>query len=204
MRARVWDEVIFFDGESEEDMVYKIVDISKREIQFSFVQKEKKHTENRVELCLYQALPNKFEKIEYIIQKCTEVGYKKIVFFPSERSQRLVISEKKKERFHKIAIEATEQCGGSRVPVIEYREALGMLSWPSLVCHTQGTSRLSLREIPFSNTLNIIVGPEGGLSTEEISGLEHAGVQKVYFWSRIFRCETVAPLIWFYISQQNF
>lgn len=60
---------------------------------------------------LYQALPNKLEKLEYIIQKSCEVGYQSITFFQAERSQILVLSESKKQRLQKIAIEAIEQCG---------------------------------------------------------------------------------------------
>ena len=61
-------------------------------------------------MTLYQASPNKLSKFETIVQKCCEIGYKKIIFFESERSQKLIISENKKERLTKIAIEAIEQC----------------------------------------------------------------------------------------------
>jgi 16S rRNA (uracil1498-N3)-methyltransferase len=60
---------------------------------------------------LYQALPNKYEKIEYILQKGVEVGISKFVFFRSDRSQKLLLSPAKIERFAAIAREAVEQCG---------------------------------------------------------------------------------------------
>jgi 16S rRNA (uracil1498-N3)-methyltransferase len=68
--------------------------------------------EAKKQITLYQALPNKHEKIEWIIQKSVEVGIQKIVFFRSERSQKLVITDAKKERYQHIMQEALEQCGG--------------------------------------------------------------------------------------------
>lgn len=84
-----------------------------------FVQKmilPQKNTEAQKHMTLYQALPNKMEKIEWIIEKNTEIGVKKIVFFRAERSQKLFLSDAKKERLKKIAQEALEQCGGN-IPV---------------------------------------------------------------------------------------
>jgi len=91
--------------------VYKIEEISKKEIVFSQQEILKKSSELEFELVLFQALPNKLEKLEYIVQKCSEVGYAKIVFFQGERSQKLILSENKKQRLYKIMQEAIEQCG---------------------------------------------------------------------------------------------
>ena len=62
-------------------------------------------------ITLYQALPNKIEKIEYILQKGVEVGIGKFVFFRSDFSQKLVLSDTKKVRLRAIVREAVEQCG---------------------------------------------------------------------------------------------
>ena len=62
-------------------------------------------------ITLYQALPNKIEKIEYILQKGVEVGIGKFVFFRSDFSQKLSLSDTKKVRLIAIAREAVEQCG---------------------------------------------------------------------------------------------
>ena len=73
-------------------------------------------------ITLCQALPNKYEKIEYILQKGVEIGIKKFVFFRSDRSQKLILSDGKKERFLLIAKEALEQCGGVIFPEILFVE----------------------------------------------------------------------------------
>jgi RsmE family RNA methyltransferase len=73
---------------------------------------------------LYQAIPNKYEKIEYIIEKGIEVGISRFVFFRSHHSQKLVISDSKKKRFLAIAKEALEQCGGLVMPDIDFVDDL--------------------------------------------------------------------------------
>ncbi len=65
-------------------------------------------------------MPNKIEKIEYILQKGVEVGIRKFVFFRSERSQKLILSDAKKTRLITIAREALEQCGGLVMPEIDF------------------------------------------------------------------------------------
>ena len=70
------------------------------------------------------------EKIEYILEKGVEVGVKRFVFFRSEHSQKLVLSENKKLRFLSIAREALEQCGGMVMPEIEFFEGTAIEATP--------------------------------------------------------------------------
>lgn len=120
MRARVGQNFIFFDGKQYQDCVYEIHTIDAKKVVFELKQVQTKNVEISFELSLFQALPNKLEKLEYIIQKSCEVGYSRITFFEAERSQILVLSENKKERLKKIAIEAIEQCGGNMIPEIHF------------------------------------------------------------------------------------
>jgi 16S rRNA (uracil1498-N3)-methyltransferase len=104
-----------------------MVHINKNTVTFRKERTIDKSSEISHDLILYQAFPNKLSKLEYIVQKCSEIGYKKIVFFESERSQKFVLSESKKDRLQKIATEAIEQCYGNIVPSIEYIESLAEL-----------------------------------------------------------------------------
>jgi len=201
LRARVWQEVIFFDGVKNQDIVYEMIHIDKKSVSFKRKDILEKSSDLKIDMTLYQAYPNKLSKFETIVQKCCEVGYKKIIFFESERSQKLVISENKKERLQKIAIEAIEQCSGNIIPEIEYRDSLWDLQWgESLMCHTQDNDSTDLSQISFWESINIIVGPEGGFTSEEIKKVP---AQKIYFWERVLRCETVWEVVWFYISQKK-
>lgn len=213
MRARVGQMVIFFDGENQVDHQYEIINIDKKKVDFTLHKQIEKKSEISPELTLYQALPNKLSKLEFIIQKCSEIWYKKIVFFDSQRSQKLVLSDNKKQRLSKIAIEAIEQCGGNIVPEIEFvalfsfeRERIQervIAGEQFFICHTQGSDSQSLWDIRIEDKANIIVGPEGGFSEEEIHSFISAGVQKVFFWNRILRCETVWEVLGFYLSQKK-
>lgn len=82
------------------------------------------NTEPKKQISLYQALPNKYEKIEYIIQKGVEIGIHRFIFFRSDRSQKLILSTSKMERFISIAREALEQCGGLTMPEILFLEKM--------------------------------------------------------------------------------
>jgi len=169
----------------------------------SFRRKEiiSKAAELSSKLELYQAYPNKLSKFETIVQKCSEVGYSKIVFFESERSQKLVISDNKKERLNKIAIEAVELCWGNIIPEIQYRSEIRTVQEGlSILCHTQWADSISLWEVDFTQHLNIIVWPEGWFSSEELQSIS---AQKVFFWERILRCETVWEVVGFFVSQKK-
>ena len=54
-------------------------------------------------------MPNKFEKLELIVQKCTEIGVDHLLFFPAKHSLLKEISSSKMERLEKISLEASEQ-----------------------------------------------------------------------------------------------
>ncbi len=220
LRARVNQEVIFFDGTNQEDHLYIMVHINKNTVSFRKQKMIQKSSELLSRLTLYQAFPNKLEKIEYIVQKCCEIGYKEIIFFEAERSQILVLSDNKKERLKKIAIEAIEQCGGNIIPEIKFISSLSFeerdwgwgFVWKgtrerdiSLLCHTSGKYAQKLSNISLEGReyINVLVGPEGGFSEAEVEAFEKVGMKQIYFGERILRTETVAPLLGFYLSQKK-
>ncbi len=212
MRARLEEQVIFFDGKNNQDIVYRIIHIDKKSVSLKREESIEKSSELPLEISLYQWLPNKLSKLETIVQKCCEIGYRNIVFFIADHSQKFVLWESKKQRIQKIAIEAVEQSGGNYVPEIQYRDALVIseilrqnADSCHIFCHTQSEHSLTLRDISFWEHayVNIFVGPEWGFSQWEVTIFEENNIQKINFWERILRCETVAPAVWFYISQQK-
>ena len=82
---------------------------------------------------------------------------KKIVFFESERSQKFVLSESKKDRLQKIATEAIEQCYGNIVPSIEYIESLAELEWQTILCHTEEKDSISLNSLHLKDILKLVL-----------------------------------------------
>jgi len=69
LRVREWEKIIFFDWVKNLDFIYEIIEINKKDINLKFSWELEKNTELNFELNLFQAMPNKLEKIEYILQK---------------------------------------------------------------------------------------------------------------------------------------
>lgn len=208
LRSKIGDKVIFFDGKKREDHVYEITKIDKIKVVCEKKEVLSKKWEISPKIALYQSLPNKTSKIEYIVQKCSEIGFKKMVFFDSEFSQKLVLSDAKKQRIERIAIEAIEQCGGNKIPTIVFESDISDLaSWKnvlSLVCdpssEAQDLSKVDLKGI---SKVNIFVGPEWGFSEDELLACNKRWFHRVSLWERILRCETAGEVVWFFLSQKK-
>lgn len=156
-------------------------------------------------LTLYLGLTQR-EKFEWMLQKCTEVGA--AVFVPVVTQRSLVQDgqevERKRARWEAILREASEQCGRGRIPelrpALNWKAALqdavdthdlALVAWEgehSLRLRT-GLAGLKGRSAP---KLAILIGPEGGLSEEEIYSAQKAGVKPVSLGARILRMETAA------------
>lgn len=206
LRAKINDQVIFFDGKTFCDYVYKIQSIDKKNIIFSFVSQQQKLPESKG-VHLYQALPNKIDKIEDIIQKWTEVGYTHFCFFRSERSQDIYISENKITRFEKIIQEASEQSWRNIIPHLSFCDSLETqdIKGQNIFFHTDGEWSQKLSDILFdlSCDINIFVGPEWGFSSKENDRFLQNNFIKVYLGNNILRTQTTWVVVWFYILQNN-
>ena len=159
--------------------------------------------ESSMEVVLYQGMP-KGDKLELIIQKCTELGVSQVI--PVETSRSVVHLDgnkagKKLERWQKIAASAAEQSGRGRVPQVvvlgSYKEALSRAvnAHKAILFYENeraATLRMALEEKPFE-TISLLTGPEGGLELSEVEQAKNAGFDICTLGSRILRCET-APL----------
>ncbi len=202
LRAKIDEEVIFFNGEQNIDFVYKITSIDKKNIIFSFVELMKKADEKYI-LVLFQSLPNKIDKIEEIIQKWTEIGYSEFHFFRAERSQDLKISESKRERWNKIIKEASEQSGRNSIPKLNFLTKLDItrISGMNIFFHTDSNNAIKINELKLDLTqrINIFVWPEWGFSPKENDTFEKNKCIKINLGNNILRTQTTSIWVWFYI-----
>lgn len=106
------------------DHIYAVSSIDKKHVFLEKAGKILKKPSTAPKIHLLQALPNKLEKLEFILQKGVEAGIDSFTFFPSDRSQPLPILERKKERLVEIAREALEQCGGDVMPEIRFEKSI--------------------------------------------------------------------------------
>ena len=180
----------------------KILDIAECEISCEIIDTKKADTEPELEVTLYQGLP-KASKMDYIIQKTTELGILNIV--PVALSRCVVklegkkAEEKKCERWQKISSEAAKQCGRGVIPkvflpmtldeVIEDMKKCD-LSFALYEAEEERNLKKILTTTPNVKKLSFLVGPEGGLADEEVEKLKKAGIASVGLGKRILRTET--------------
>jgi len=192
LRMRYGDEIILFNGEGK-DVLYTLSSISAKEALLVQKSVTLTHTEPPFHLTLCQALPNKWEKIEWIVQKWVEIGVSRFIFFRSDRSQVLPISPNKIARVQTIAIEALEQCGGSKPPVIEFMAQSPTDIFTREFVLSPTSTHLLVAEAKNSKpsgTVALWVGPEGGWSDGELQTFEQNKKHAVSIGSRILRTET--------------
>ncbi len=160
--------------------------------------------EPTTELTLYQC-SLKADKFEWVLQKGTELGVSRFVPVISERSivRPAAALCKKYERWQAILREAAEQSGRGAIP-----QLLDPLDWPVAINHAIGLRLLpwevdqmtaphlysiAMRQaMQRSPAISILIGPEGGITTEEATGAQIYGWQTVSLGSRILRAETAA------------
>lgn len=160
-------------------------------------------TESKIYLTLVQGIP-KGDKIELILQKCTEVGVSEFLIVDTARSIPKIDSkrlEARLQRWRSIVIEAAEQSGRVRIPkvsgIIAFKDALKASSGSQI----RVIAWESEREIALSSVLQttdnltnvmLFVGPEGGFTQEEVSTAQQLGISPVSLGPRILRTETAA------------
>ncbi|MDD6762515.1 MAG: 16S rRNA (uracil(1498)-N(3))-methyltransferase [Clostridiales bacterium] len=164
-------------------------------------------TEPGVRVTLYQGLP-KAAKMDYIIQKTTELGISRIV--PAKLSRCVVKLEneaaerKKVERWQKIAYEAAKQSGRGAVPEIAMPMDIDRiaeelkdtdLAFAPYECEQQTRLRQVLENAGDVKNVSFIIGPEGGFDITEIEKLKNAGIQTVTLGRRILRTETAGEAV---------
>lgn len=156
--------------------------------------------EAKLDICLFAAII-KGDRFDWLIEKAVELGVKKIVPFFCQHSVVKKVSENKTKRWQKIAQSAMLQCGGCILPEVTEPRSLKKIAaekkyFPSIVLYEADTqnSLEDFKQLKTRDACNILTGPEGGFSSEEIQALQNMGWQIVWLGPRIFRAET-APLI---------
>ena len=156
--------------------------------------------EPRLHLTLVQALA-KGEKVEWVIQHGTEIGVSRFVLVQTERSIVRLSGERERsriERWKRIAKEAAEQSHRARVPEVEgvysLADGLARIAHTSILTLHPGAPSLSewCQHQAWPSDLSVIVGPEGGLTDEEVERCASYGATTVSLMPRILRTETAA------------
>ena len=194
LRIRVGEYITVFDGLGH-DYSCVVKDIKKEKTVLELLDTAENVGESVIDVTLYLSVI-KQDKFELAVQKATELGVKRIVPVYSTFTQRNIGLNY--DRLNKIAISACEQCGRSRVPVIEQA-----LDFEELLVRTKNTYMIFPWEREMHGNIksaidkskkdiSVFVGPEGGITEDEKIKLTEAGAKSVTLGARILRAETAA------------
>lgn len=177
----------------------QISSVTKKVVTVTLVSQLSFDTESPLQIALLQGLL-KGTKMDFVIQKATELGVSKIIPVVTERSQ--IRQTRKLVRWKKIAEEASRQSCRNAVPrilpVIDFAKLFtgnrkitkrGILFWEE----GGGESVSSLmKKFEKHGAISLFVGPEGGFTEREVKTASGEGFHKATFGKRILRAETAA------------
>jgi 16S rRNA (uracil1498-N3)-methyltransferase len=200
LRLEADDEVIINNSEGKE-YLGRILDVNKSSVIVEIVEAMDINNESNLKVDLYQGLP-KSAKMDYIVQKGTEIGISKIIPIITERV--IVKSEigefKKTDRWRRIALEACKQSKRTLIPEInqplEFQPLLTLLTdYDIVVVPYENQEGFGIRKMCKNlhkevKSAAVVIGPEGGFEEEEIKRLEELGAYIVTLGPRILRTET--------------
>lgn len=197
LRMQPGQAIQLFDG-SNQVFDASITQVDKKSVRVSLSEGVLSDNESPLNLHLGQVI-SRGEKMEFTIQKSIELGVNTITPLFSERcgvkldGERL---EKKLQQWQKIAIAACEQCGRNRIP--EIRPVMQLEAWCAeqddslkLNLHPRASHSINTLPLPVSH-VRLLIGPEGGLSADEIAMTSGYGFTDILLGPRVLRTETTA------------
>lgn len=203
LRLGPGDQVEICDGKGKE-FLGTIEDIQQNQVILSLESQTLVDRELPVEITLFQGIP-KGQKWEYLVQKSVEAGVHHIVPVAMIRSVSKVSeekSDKKTDRWQKIADEAAKQAKRGVLPIfhnpLTFKEALNLQKNYDLViiAYEHETKKLLKDLAPqvlAAKRIALWIGPEGGIDDKEVDALSALGTT-ITLGNRILRTET-APIV---------
>jgi len=197
-RVQPGELLILFDGRGGEWLA-RVTTIGRSDVRVAVEQHVEVDRELPLAVTLAVGMPAN-ERMDILIEKATELGVATVQPLLCERSVLRLAgerAERKREHWQAVAVAASEQCGRTRVPVVEPVRALGawLASRPAssagwLLSPSPSASRPAR---PPTGPVFVLSGPEGGLSPAEEEAARAAGFVAISLGQRVLRAET-APL----------
>ncbi len=197
LRLREGDALTLFDGRGGEYDA-RITGFRKDAVQIEVREHRAVERESALDLTLAQGV-SRGERMDWVVQKATELGVRRIVPVLTERSVVRLDerqSERKLQHWRGIAIAACEQSGRNRVPEVappsNFFEAIRGSDAQMTRLLLSPSASLRARDLPRPTAITLLIGPEGGLTDNEDEAALRAGFKPVQLGPRILRTETAA------------
>ena len=208
LRCGLGDNLTVCNRDTGENYACQIQEIHDMEIQCSILEKIDSHSEPSVYIHLLQGLP-KADKMEWIIEKGTELGVKEFTPFMLKRcivKLEPKEEEKKQIRWRKIARAAAEQSKRNQIPIINKPQNIEKVfqtiqNYDIVLVAYEGekenTLKQELKKLDTKRNLKVavIVGPEGGIEEIEIEKMKEMGAKIISLGKRILRTETASLVV---------
>ena len=197
LRMKMGESITLFDG-SNQITPAVIHEVNKKTVIVKTANSVLDNRESPLNIHLGQVI-SRGDKMEFTIQKSVELGVNTITPLLSERcgvkldQDRL---EKKVQQWQKIVISACEQCGRNIIPSIN--PVMKLETWcanltDSLKLNLHPKAEQGINQLPCdNNNISLLIGPEGGLSNEEISMTHQYQFTDILLGPRVLRTETAA------------
>jgi 16S rRNA (uracil1498-N3)-methyltransferase len=206
LRARSGDELILFNGDGREfSGAIQTARGSRASVAVGDARTVDR--ESPFAITLVQCVP-RGDRMDFIVQKATELGVARIVPVLSQRSVvRLdkAQAQSKAAHWRAVAVSACEQCGRNRIPAVEPpRPLLNYLGESaagkgSKLVFEPDSAAAALPVAPArGGAVEIAIGPEGGFAADELEAFRVAGYSRVGLGPRVLRAETaaIAAVVW--------
>ncbi len=188
---------------SENTFVCRIIDCGKKNVVSEIVNSYKEESTTEKKIFVFQSL-SKGTKMDFVIQKSVELGAYMLVPVNTEFSVvKLSDEEGKLSRWRRISMEASKQCKRNVMmqvhSPVSFNEAVDMLNDCDIrIIAYEGEKETSLKSVirtpktERSDSIGMMIGPEGGFSKQEIQFAKESGITTVTLGKRILRTETAA------------
>ncbi|MGU3524881.1 16S rRNA (uracil(1498)-N(3))-methyltransferase [Enterobacteriaceae bacterium C23F] len=197
LRMGAGQAIQLFDG-SNQVFEAEIIQADKKSVRVNVLNAEADNRESPLHIHLGQVM-SRGEKMEFTIQKSIELGVSLITPLFSERCGVKLDAErlnKKLAQWQKIAIAACEQSGRNVIP--EIRPAMDLEAWCAeeesglkLNLHPRASASINTLPQPVER-VRLLIGPEGGLSADEIAMTARYAFTDILLGPRVLRTETTA------------
>ena len=195
-RLQINDEVRVIDGEFE--YLTKILSISKKEVVLEIIKKIEDNYSLDVNIDMAIGIL-KNDKMNLVIQKLTEIGVNKII--PLKTKRVVVKINEKKEKWETVVREALKQCRGVKFPKVSEIKKICEIDYERydkiIFAYENSENSKPIFELINKKDKNIlcVIGPEGGITKEEVNFLKEKNAFEVSLGARILRAETASIVV---------
>ena len=195
-RLQINDEVRVIDGEFE--YLTKILSISKKEVTLEIIKKMEDNYSLDVNIDMAIGIL-KNDKMNLMIQKLTEIGVNKII--PLKTKRVVVKINEKKEKWETVVREALKQCRGVKFPKVSEIKKICEIDYERydkiIFAYENSENSKPIFELINKKDKNIlcVIGPEGGITKEEVNFLKGKNAFEVSLGARILRAETASIVV---------